>query len=113
MSPRDKAHCAGHAARIDRSSCMNTPPPSKQLPPHLRKPPHKSNKFLLFGLIGFGVLAFAFPFYYVRKSNLDASKPLGSAAIRRGPYANSGSKDAGPIDIEEYVIVLLYYFTYK
>lgn len=29
-------------------------------------------------------------------SQIDSSKPLSSAAIRRGPYNNSGSRDVGP-----------------
>lgn len=91
------------------SSPLPPPPHSKVIPPHLRRPA-RSNKGVVIGLLAFGLVAFSFPFYYVVTSNLDASKPLSTAAVRRGPYANTGSRDIGPVSVEEYVLDLIYCF---
>jgi len=55
-----------------------------------------ANALVAAGLVAFGLTAAAYPVYAARSIQLDAEgSSLSSAAIRRGAYNNSGSKDVG------------------
>ena len=73
-----------------------------------RQTPKTNNLPLAFGLAIFGTLAFSFPLYaHQKNSKLVADTngkeglstyqegSLGSSGVRRGPFINSGSQDAG------------------
>jgi hypothetical protein len=49
------------------------------------------------GCVAVGLTAYALPLIVVTRTNTapDPSKPLSAAAVRRGPYMNSGSRDVG------------------
>ncbi|BBN17447.1 hypothetical protein MPTK1_7g14590 [Marchantia polymorpha subsp. ruderalis] len=50
------------------------------------------------GLAAFAACGLAFPFFLRVNTSpmIDSSKPLPPQAVMRGPYVNSGSRDAGP-----------------
>jgi hypothetical protein len=80
------AHIAHTHAR--REAHMNLPKPKKS----------SSNVPLAFALTFFASLTFAFPLYVSHNPSNPLStseKSLSSAAIRRGVFMNSGSKDVG------------------
>lgn len=71
-----------------REAYMNLPKPKKS----------SSNVPLAFALTFFASLTFAFPLYVSHNPSNPLStneKALSSAAIRRGVFMNSGSKDVG------------------
>lgn len=61
-------------------------------------PKSVSSLWVALGCVALGGLAYATPLLYVTSVNSsapDPSKPLSAAAVRRGPFNNSGSKDVG------------------
>lgn len=55
------------------------------------------NAIVATGLLAFAAAGLSFPFFMATsRKPIDSSKPLPPQATFRGPYVNTGSRDAGP-----------------